>query len=186
MPIAEHRQELYQSMGEAITAWVAVEDQLANLFAYFIAGDAQSLTAKAAFHAVISFSTKRSMMEDAAEVRISGDHLKRWKTLSNRVGRKSKKRNDIVHFAIIREGPFPAGPFSFYLSPSLQNVAARMRAEEPPRIGLKDIRQRAQSFRVLASDLGMFAAQIVAVPPRRRPEFLALLLGPDADSTANQ
>jgi hypothetical protein len=132
MPIAQQRHELYQAIGEAITTWASVEDQLADLFAYFIAGDAQSLTAKAAFHAVINFNAKRAMMDEAAQWRIGEEHLTKWNSLQ----------------------------YSFFLSPSLQNVTALLRGDEPPRISFNDIKQRTGAFRKLARDLSAFAGQV--------------------------
>jgi hypothetical protein len=57
--ISEQRQEIYRAIGEAITEWSLVEDRLAVLFAYFVAGTASAVRrakpAMAAFHIVINF-----------------------------------------------------------------------------------------------------------------------------------
>jgi hypothetical protein len=46
---------MYCAIGEATTAWSAVENQLANIFAYLITGDGRSLGAKAAFQRSYQF-----------------------------------------------------------------------------------------------------------------------------------
>jgi|HubBroStandDraft_6_1064221.scaffolds.fasta_scaffold2849792_1 hypothetical protein len=54
-PLAQQRKEMYCAIGEATTAWSAVENQLANIFAYLITGDGRSLGAKAAFQRSYQF-----------------------------------------------------------------------------------------------------------------------------------
>jgi hypothetical protein len=77
---------MYCAIGEATTAWAAVEDQLADIFAYFVTGDGRSLSAKAAFHAVINFNSKLAMADDSAALRLALDgQLEKWQTLSNRL-----------------------------------------------------------------------------------------------------
>jgi hypothetical protein len=84
--LAQQRREMYCAIGEATTAWAAVEDQLADIFAYFVTGDGRSLSAKAAFHAVINFNSKLAMADDSAALRLALDgQLEKWQTLSNRL-----------------------------------------------------------------------------------------------------
>jgi hypothetical protein len=176
MPLSEQRQELYCAIGEAITSWAAVEDRLADIFAYFVTGDGNSFPAKAAFHAVVNFREKLAMTDDAAEWRITGADLARWKTIFGTLGGLATQRNKIVHFTLIRSRRLPRQRTSrYYLSPSLQNVTAHMRGVEPPKLSAKDITQRAQGFRTLATDLSEFAVAIGATPQEPLPEFLAQL-----------
>jgi hypothetical protein len=177
-PEAE-RQDLYQAIGEATTAWARVEDEVAALFTFFVAGNASglaglsSMAATAAFHAVINFNSRLAMTDRAADWSIFGRNRQRWQTISNRLGRQSKKRNNIVHFSLIRSGPIPGGPFRYYLSPSLQNVTIHLSGKDPPRLSAADIRRRAESFRELAKAVSDFAILIGArnSPQARLPGF---------------
>lgn len=184
-PLSQQRKEMYCAIGEATTAWAAVEDQLANIFAYFVAGDGRSLTAKAAFHAAINFNTKLAMTDDGAELKLALDNesLKKWRTLSSRASRKAKNRNEIVHFALATSVSLPDGQRKIHLSPSLQNPAPRVSGKPVRELVAKDILQRAGAFRVLAQQLSEFAIEIGAARPGQLPEFLAQLLKDDEDST---
>jgi len=66
--------------------------------------------------------------------------------------------------------------------PSLQNPTALI-GGAPPRLTVKDIRQRAEAFRTLARQVSDFAVEIGALQPGPPPEFRAQLLEPDADSS---
>jgi hypothetical protein len=184
---AQERAELYQAIGEATTAWARVEDHLGTLFTYFVAGTAihgaGALAATAAFHAVINFNSKLAMTHCAAQWAIFGPFLKPWQTLQNKLRRKAKLRNDIVHFSLIRSGSFPGGSMRYYLSPSLQDVTVHLSGKDPPRLNVVDIRQRAQSFRQLAKELQDFAV-LIGVPQKELPpEFRELLSERHPDST---
>jgi hypothetical protein len=178
--LSQQRQELYSAIGEAITSWIAVEDQLANLFAYFVAGDGMSLSAKAAFHAVLNFNSRLAMTDAAARWRSGIDH-ERWRTLFNRLNRKSKQRNELAHFTIIRYTSFPGrSEPRLYLASSLENVDAHLETG----LTLRDVRQRAAAFRKLAQELSQFSVQAGAVRPTLLSEPLAQLLGLDADGAS--
>jgi hypothetical protein len=135
MSLSDERQQLYSVIGEAITSWIGVEDQLANLFAYFVAGDGKSFPAKASFHQVLNFNT-RLATTNAAAAYAEIDHA-RWKTLYNRLKRKAKLRNELAHFTILRSASIPGDQPYLHLAPSLENVNLL----PEPGLTIKDISQ---------------------------------------------
>jgi hypothetical protein len=143
-PLSSQLQQLYSAIGEATTGWIAVEDQLANLFAYFVAGDGMSFPAKAAFHATVNFNIKLAMTDAAARWQMRLDQ-KRWNTFFNRIKRTVTKRNQLAHFAVIRSASIPGGDVYLRLAPSLENVDAQLQATAASGGGLsvKDVLQRA-------------------------------------------
>jgi hypothetical protein len=186
---SEQRRKLYQAIGEATTAWAAVEDRLSVLFAYFVTGNAQSEAASAAFHAVINFNSKLAMAHRAAEYRIYGDHLARWQTLHNRLNRQAKNRNDIVHFSLLRGGDFPFGQLEYFLSPSLYNASLYRSSAERPSLKAADITHRVTRFSSTAKDLAEFAVQIGATsgtPQGPSEESLERLFVHHRDSTDSE
>jgi hypothetical protein len=92
VPLAQQRKEMYCAIGEATTAWAAVEDQLANIFAYFVTGDGRSLGAKAAFHAAINFNTKLAMTNDSSALRLAlnDDQLMKWQNFITGLNERRK------------------------------------------------------------------------------------------------
>jgi hypothetical protein len=179
--LSEERQQLYAAIGEATTSWIAVEDQLANLFAHFVAGDAMSYPAKAAFHTTINFKTKLAMTDAAAQWRMDIDKA-RWHTFVNRLNRASKKRNTLAHFAIIRSAQIEGGALSLRLAPSLGDINARMRGQAQAGLTINDVRQHVAAFKKLELELSQFSVEIGAIHPVTLPESLARLLGLDAGS----
>lgn len=179
--LSEERQQLYAAIGEATTSWIAVEDQLANLFAHFVAGDAMSYPAKAAFHATINFNTKLAMTDAAAQWRMDLDKA-RWQTFFNRLNRASKKRNALAHFAVIRSTPISGGALSLRLAPSLGDIEAHMQGQAPTGLTINDVVQRVVAFKKLELELSQFSVEIGAIHPATLSKPLARLLGLDADS----
>jgi hypothetical protein len=177
---AQEREDLYQAIGEATTAWARVEGGLGVIFITMVAGDAmaidnilRNLAARAAFHAIINFNSKLAVTNAAARWFLVNQpsYLARWTSLQNRTKRQAKRRNDIVHFALVKAEPAPPLPFEYYLTPSLFGTH-HLIGTEPSRLRLNDILARSKSFRALANDLFAFATTIGAsrTPP---PESLA-------------
>lgn len=166
------RRELYQAIGEATTAWAKIEGCLGVIFITMVAGDGmkidnmlRNLAARAAFHAIINFNSKLAATDAAARWFLVNQpaNLERWNALQNRTKRQAKRRNDIVHFALIRGGPIPFGLFEDYLAPSMYGTY-HLAGAQPPRLRADDIRARAKSFRALADELFAFAVTIGASP----------------------
>lgn len=178
-PTPEGRDELYQAIGEATTAWANVEGCLGLIFIGMVAGNAmeisnvsRNIAARAAFHAIVNFNSKLAATNAAARwfLATQAGWPERWNALYNRTKRQTKRRNDIVHFSLIRGGPIPFGPFEDYLAPSLYGTH-HLAGIEPPRLRRADIQSRTASFRRLADDLLAFAVTIDAVPSERLQGF---------------
>jgi hypothetical protein len=173
------RRELYQAIGEATTAWAKVEGCLGAVFISMVAGNVMEISnvlrnfaARAAFHAIVNFNSKLAATNAAARWFLAGkpNSLERWNALQNRAKRQAKRRNDIVHFALIRGGPIPFGPFEDYLAPSLYGTY-HLTFSQLPQLRSTDIRARAKSFRALADDLLAFVATIDAEPRAPLQEY---------------
>lgn len=178
-------QQFYHALGHAISRWSLVEIALARIFAYFVAKDGQSPGANAAFHSAINFNVKLDMTDAAAQwaLFVEASNRDDWKTLKNRLGRKSKKRNELAHFMVTTCIPPDDQGFSVHLEPSLGDMNAFLEYHgDPPKLNLNDVRQRAESFKKLAGDLGSFGVKIGALKaPKPLPKSLEQLLrnGPD-------
>ena len=108
---SRERRELYQAIGEATTAWAKVEGCLGLIFIGMVAGNAMTISnvlrhtaARAAFHAIVNFNSKLAATNAAARwfLATQPSWPERWNALYNRTKRQAKRRNDIVHYSLIR------------------------------------------------------------------------------------
>jgi hypothetical protein len=59
---------VYTAVGEALSAWERMEERLASLFAIFIGLQGPSTAAERAYGSVMSFHTRKGMLEEAGTV----------------------------------------------------------------------------------------------------------------------
>jgi hypothetical protein len=185
-PFRASLEEFHRAIGAALTAWAQVEDNLADLFVFFVSGHTHTAAARAAFYAVINFNTKLAMTDVAAQWAIS-QHLPRWTTIHNRLNRQAKRRNDIVHFTLVQSTEIRGDGFvkpAIVLTPSLGNLTAHLSGTPARRLTVNDVQQRAATFQQLAKDINEFRQLVACLPqqalPSKPPEQPPL---PDVDNT---
>jgi hypothetical protein len=123
------------------------------------------------------------MTDDGSTLRLElgDDQLTKWRTLSKRLSRKAKNRNEITHFSLVTSVSIPGKRRE--LTPSLQNPTPRISGKPTRELTAKDALQRAEGFRILAQQLSEYAIEIGAARPAQLPDFLAQLLADDGDGT---
>ena len=155
--------ELLEALATAITQWQHVEMELYQIFERLLQCPKAEVTS-GAFHAVINFSTRLGMTHAAAHIALRGTpHLATWKNLHNRMTRRVKRRNELVHFILLHDARDPKrGPVS-KLQPSIFDVNARSKG--PKEYTCKDIIEISLSFGQLAKDLWDFRETVWGKPP---------------------
>ncbi len=157
----EQQLEFMETLAAAITQWQPVEMSLFGVFSALL-GPAHYAIASAAFHAIINFNTRLAVVDAAAHVALAGKpELAEWTTLHNRMNKRSKKRNELVHFMILwQDGEEGEETPIALLRPSIFDINA-----DPNRAyDVKQIGEIRASFGVLAHDLGQFAGRLRIAP----------------------
>ncbi|HEX4113168.1 MAG TPA: hypothetical protein VH020_11585 [Stellaceae bacterium] len=92
--------KLYASVGHALSAWEWMEQQFAHFFGFFC-GEADTLPARRAYGAVVTFRGRADMMRAAASAffyqRPKHEMKERFEDLLNRACNFSPRRNEIAH-----------------------------------------------------------------------------------------
>ncbi|HLZ65688.1 MAG TPA: hypothetical protein VKQ29_05620 [Aliidongia sp.] len=173
MQLEEETQRFFYALGWAISRWSKVEDLLAFLFAFLTSGNAHSHAAKAAYYAAINFNVKLEMTQCASVWALDSQFKDEWKTLHNRIGRKSKRRNILVHYVAVRTEPVPSDGCHIHLTPSLGDVNALAEyTSSPPTLNFKEIEEVGDVFEALAAELGRFCIKVGALQPVQPRESL--------------
>jgi hypothetical protein len=148
---------------------------LTQLFTVLLQSDGGA--ASAAFNSVPGFRTKLDMVRAAAAVRLKDTPalLEKCLRLCDRLEKKSKKRNQIVHFTLYQdaigwlgtEKPSPdelaklVSQIDWYLSPTAFDGAYFWRhGQNPPRLRAVDISNRVSSFDRAHKELWDLSAEI--------------------------
>jgi hypothetical protein len=148
--------EMFEAVGDAITAWAAVEDAAFLAFSAIIQAK-QPDAVSAAFHALSTFGPKLDMIHAAMTHGLSKHPavLDDWNNLHNRLRRASKKRNKIAHLpAWIVNGRAVLGP-------SYLNVRGSPRQE----LAVHDVLSYSRHFGVLFDELYEFVYKRLPKPP---------------------
>jgi hypothetical protein len=156
------RDPLYLAVGRCLEKWSWVEVNLAILLAGLLGGQRSGLIGPA-FHAVINFKDKLRMVDEVAKRTLSGKRLARWETLSSRVDKKAKKRNEIAHASIVLHGG--TAPLEARLHP-YWTITAGKPASKGTGLTVVQLEQRAESFTELSVEILQFYR---GLPKRLRP-----------------
>ena len=116
-PTKEQLTAFYAAFGAAVATWQRVEVFVYLLFAHIIQS-AHERPLSAAYHQVMNFSTRLSMLDEAVAARYAGNPetqptAEAWEQISTRISRKSKSRNKIAHYVL-------------YFDPTMRNKERQM------------------------------------------------------------
>ncbi len=164
--------ELVKAIGAAVAAWQLVEFRLVILFD--ICTESLNTTAtSAAFHEVTGFHTKLKMVNRAvAESRLDERGKADWKKLSEKVRKKSLRRNDLAHGVVTYEPSAKGRQKRLYVGQSPLNVNKFTDGEAPKIITLRDLGDMQNAFLQRARDVHNYqmAARQALMPLARRPQ----------------
>ena len=174
------RREVFSLIGEGISLWQSVEDVLAELFAVTVKGD--SWICLAAYHAVISFEARLSMVDAVVSLRMDGDEeeLARWRTLGNRLAKKARKRAEIAHSRVVTvtepDNVSITRAYPFYAWSKLDftpvhEMKGLPLAKGAIALGVAELKDRNETFALLHSEVRHFTnimKAYVRQPPRPR------------------
>lgn len=164
--------KLYEEVGRALTLWSFIEEALCVLFARAIYPNRKTpiATAVQAYWAVLSFDAKLNMVDTAVRSRLLDDSklMKSWNTLKNRLGEKSKKRNELAHGTVIG---FKKATERVYFCPSFhkdlyskvrylgEHLSPTFNPIPQKKLTLKDVTQRRKAFGSLNGRLEKFLSE---------------------------
>jgi hypothetical protein len=167
--IENERQLFFAALGQAISQWAWVEYRLFHVYVRLIRPELFKATS-AAFHAVINFNSKLSMVHSAASFALTKhEDITEWTTLKNRLGRLSKLRNAMAHMPVYTAPQLPADK-SVYLSPSILDFGADHPEFGHPRWTRKRVEETCAMFQRIAKRLEEFSDRF-PLPPTRPGEF---------------
>ncbi|HUY68245.1 MAG TPA: hypothetical protein VMV79_02975 [Alphaproteobacteria bacterium] len=138
------QKEFLMAIGECLTTWATVELYLSMLFSQ-ITG-MKNLIGFAVWDSVISFEAKLNALNAAFNIAIQDDDLKSiWGELGNRISKKHKKRNEIVHSTLVNVDNVSKLVPYFVIGKQAKNG-----------LSPKEIVERTQSFQELAAAIYWF------------------------------
>lgn len=154
----EHQQAFHEALAIAITQWQNVEAELFRTFAALVRSERYA-TISAVFHCIINFNTRLAMTDAAAHVALaSTPFLDKWNNLHNRLGKRAKRRNELVHFMLVYEAAEPENMVP-QLQPSIFDVG-RGGALPNKKYRLEEIGEFTRLFVSLGQDLHEFATAL--------------------------
>lgn len=172
-------QRMYFTIGLAVTQWQQVEQALTQLFCILFRPNEGA--ASAVLTSVMGFRNKLDMIRSAAAVQLSGsDLLDECLNVCDRLERKAKKRNEIVHFMLYQQavisqaGEIPDPKelekrIDWYLSPTGFDGAYRWRHDDkPPRLKAVDIHNRALAFIEVSKEIWALSERVDSFLAQKR------------------
>ena len=145
------------AIANALMQWQLIEHRVFQLFMESI--DCRSKTyVAAAYHAAIHFDTKVRMTDEILRLRLAEDPLlEEWTTLRNRLRKRIKSRNKLVHWFHESEPVAKRGEIShiWRLAPNFLDP----RPSEQP-LSKAEIEGIRSLFSQLGGDLGVFVSKV--------------------------
>ena len=157
MTLEEERRHFFSVVGKTLDEWTQVETHLCSIFVVCLR--APTDRARASFYAVEDFSSKLQMVNSVLVLAVS-DHktLSEWVNLIDRVQKKSKLRNELVHYDILEDKNKKPG-LRLTLRPSILDP-------KMPSLflsfglQLRELKTRQDIFHELNDDLRLFFADL--------------------------
>jgi hypothetical protein len=169
LSLEDEAQQFYAALGKAISQWQHVESALVITFTALTGSNSpRSSVVNAAFHSLISFKAKLDMVDTAFKTAAfmsprESALLPEWKTLRNRISKRSDRRNELAHFSMIRSESRKPG-YRFHLSPNAINVNAAIRHNfRPPMLNVGVITASGNAFEKVAMDIIALNAKLFSV-----------------------
>jgi hypothetical protein len=160
---------LYAAVGYALTQWSILEEALCSIYILAVAPHHKTSysPAGASFWAIATFDGKLRMTHAAVSIwaRDIDDVDREWGPLYNALGKKNPKRNDLAHGTVVtqwREGEaatfFAPSHFRRFYTTDPTEMVDYGTWPIPPegRLSAKDIQQRAEGFKQMATRLRGF------------------------------
>ena len=108
---------VFIAVGRALSAWETLESQMARIFGYLVSPEQDSLAARRAYGAVLTFRGRREMIDAAAKAVFflspNASLQKSLKDITFEVGKFAGRRNEIAH-GKIRTHYTKAGLFAIH------------------------------------------------------------------------
>jgi len=146
-------QQFTQHLGTAILEWQSVEEQLFLVFHYLLRCDVINISSMI-YHSIANLNIKLGMIDGAAKEVLGPIPLyNKWAKLYKRIRAAASRRNDLVHFTLVRHQPARNKKALFFLRSSVFDVTDRSIREW----STNDIKQFAQLFIKLTNDIADFA-----------------------------
>jgi hypothetical protein len=179
LPYRPPKEEVFLAFAGAIDAWSAIEHELMILLGLLLPVHDVNRT-WALFHSVQGFRNQIRMFEAVAEQALKGQALKTIVKLSERAGRLSTKRNNLIHGMwretthVVNGVPshrvmfrdYSQEPFGSKVTSDAELNALRGKV----RFYLDDMKRTEKEFRTLARDILMSQELILAtILPKVRP-----------------
>ncbi|HWA12882.1 MAG TPA: hypothetical protein VHA15_07305 [Burkholderiales bacterium] len=149
-----HQYSFLEVLAMAITGWQFIELNLLLIYCYLINNRDGRATA-AAFQSVVNFNIRLNMTDAAAQVALENHKLlPEWNHLHSKLGKRSKKRNDLVHFMALPKD-FSDDP-EMILRSSIFDVGNA----EPREYDKKQLMEINTSFLNLKEEMDFFLAKL--------------------------
>lgn len=173
------------AIGEALTTWAVVEDDLCTTFVRALTAETNR-PAVLAYFAIRSFEARLSAVNAAISGRydLPKELHEEWESLSNKIRRKSKARNELAHCSLLslnhRSDEVKIFPFFSMVedfTPDPDEGKSSKVEENYKSLKIGDVAQRSESFGKLIKKIRAFNAKL----PQR-----SLLAQPKNDLTINR
>jgi hypothetical protein len=154
----------FAAMGRTIASWQSVETGLYEIYRTTTVASRPGAEA-CAFFSITSFRAKLNLTNAAVIFALHGHNslLSDWKTLANRVGKKSDRRNEIVHGAVWTEVQEERPARKVYIGPNIDDYRAapkRKPGQDIEPLTLERVSNYGKDFQVLAGQLYAFVRRI--------------------------
>ena len=140
-------------LGQTIAAWQVIECRLVILFDLAVE-TGNPLASSAAFHEVTGFQTRRKMVNQAIkESRLAEDGKNDWAKLSEKIRKRSLRRNELTH-GVVTYDPTAKGKLNrFTIGPSPMDVNKFPKDGSPSKVNHRDLKAMKDTFIRLANEL---------------------------------
>lgn len=160
----------YAAVGHASRAWQLFEHELYSVFAKLVQADDPMVTS-AIFHTAVNFSIKLAMTDAAAQFALEKkpDLSMEWSTLKDRISKRSKRRNEITHFAHTIHVDRRTGNSEMVLVRDFTNTNndKHWLKGDSGMMRVKDILEAKDSFLILARDTEFFGDKLSPIQQRQ-------------------
>lgn len=167
LTLEDEEVRFYAAIGKSVTQWQAVETGLSNIFCALVGPPGNSGLANIAFYSIDNFRSKLTMTDNVVLTRFSflPNRIAEWPTLTERIKKRSRKRNLLAHHSMEIEDYRKAG-HRCRLRPSPNSLLPDMKTDYNPRTySMCNIIAIGDSFDTLGADLMTFWEKIRTTRP---------------------
>ena len=104
MTLEEEKTLLFQSLGEAFSAWSSVESALCMLFSVLLCGRPTNGRLSIVFYAIENFRSKQQVVDSLARSCLANHtFLERWEPINKRLPQRAARRNKLAHHDVLED-----------------------------------------------------------------------------------